>query len=246
MSLSAVSFIQNRQKVISITDSRIRHILWYIVECYQLLQIDNPKYSKSLWKKKSTIPFEDYLKMELVDNYLIKQKDLLQARVSKLVQINFSYETQKRYVDFSDNREKPDKIDIYINKLGLQNEWKEPDENVYFAVECKRIKILSDTKDYVLDIQKFSDRNHTTLRLPFEGMIAFIENKKLSHLKVSQEINNKLKSARKINTSKNLTPDTWHSKYVGTYSSIHNRNFKKVTPFSIFHLLFDYSQNVTN
>jgi len=125
MSLNALRFIQNRREVIALTNERIKQILWYIVECYQFLQKDKPTYSKSGWKNRSTIPFEDYLKMDLVDQYLIANKDILKAKVSALEQINFTCEPQKRYVDVSDKKIKPDKIDIYINKLGLQNEWKE-------------------------------------------------------------------------------------------------------------------------
>lgn len=244
MSLNASLFIPNRSKVISITNDRIKHILWYVVECYQMLQKDNPIYSKAWIRTHTSYKPEDYLKMELVDKYLIPNKAILKTKISELEQINFTYETQKRYMDTVDKKEKSDKIDIYVNKLGLQNEWNEQDENLYFAVECKRIKILSDTKDYISVIQKFTQRNHTNLRLPFEGMIAFIENKNLNHMQVCNEVNTKLETAINITTMKSLSPVMLHDDYRGTYSSSHKKSFNNKELFSIFHLLFDYSRNV--
>ncbi len=233
MPLNASIFIQNRSKVISITNDRINHILWYVIECYQMLQKDMPIYSKSWIRLQTTHKPEDYLKMEFVDKYLIPNKSILKHKISALEQINFTYETQKRYVDAVDGKEKPDKIDIYINKLGLQNEWNKQDEDIYFAIECKRIEILSDTKDYISDINKYTLRNHTNLRLPFEGMIAFIENKNLNHSQISNEVNKRLNTATNITTTKSLNPVTLHEDYNGTYSSSHK---KTSFQFSIYFL----------
>jgi hypothetical protein len=182
--------------------------------------------------------------MELVDKYLIPNKELLISKISELDQINFTYESQKRYVDV-DGKEKPDKIDIYINKLGLQNVWREQDENVYFSIECKRIKILSDTKHYISDIQKFAHRNHTNLRLPFESMLAFVENKTLGHLEISNEINKRLRKESAILTNEYLNTIELHKKFKSSYLSTHKKLFNEKNCFSIYHILFDYTENVS-
>lgn len=246
MSLKATNFIKNRKEVVAVTFDRIHHILWYTIECYQLLKKGKTIYSKSWVKNNTTSHFEDYLKMELVDKYLIPKKEIISKRISQLEQINFSYETQKRYTDIHDGKEKSDKIDIYINKLGLQNEWNEQDENIYFVIECKRINILSDCKDYIIDVEKFVDRKHIHHRLPFEGQLAFIENNKLEDKKVADEINARLKSSGAIKTIQYLQLLQLHNSFKSSYTSTHKRNFEKKEPFSIFHLLFDYSQIVVN
>lgn len=246
MPLKASNFIKNRKEVVSITFDRIHHILWYTIECYQQLKKDKTIYSKSWVKNNTTYHFEDYLKMELVDKYLIPKKELISKRISQLEQINFSYETQKRYKDLYDGKEKSDKIDIYINKLGLQDEWDEQDENIYFAIECKRISTLSDCKDYILDVEKYVDRKHIHHRLPFEGQLAFIEKSQLEAEKIADEINTRLKSNGKINTIQYLQLLQLHNSFQSSYTSIHKRNFEKKDPFSIFHLLFDYSGIVVN
>lgn len=243
---NASNFIQNRKNVFSVTEKRIKNILWYIIECNNIfLNETSIPYSKKWVKDNTTITFEDYLKFELIDKSLVKNKHLLNDKLSVLESINFSAETQKRYID-TDGKQKPDKIDVYINKLGLQNEWNESDENIYFAIECKRIKILSDAKNYIIDIDKFCKRNHTNLRLPFEGQIGFIENPKLNHSAISTEINKELKNGTSISTTNYLKNIELHNNFKGSYSSTHRKNFGKNSAFSIYHLLFNYSKIVSN
>ena len=239
---NASRFIKNRG--ISITYNRINHILWYVSECYLLLKQTKPSYSKSWVKEKTTHHFEDYLKAEFVDRYLIPNKALLSKRTSDLEQINFTYETQKRYIDIEDGKDKPDKIDIYINKLGLQKEWNTEDEHIYFAIECKRITVNSDYKMYITDIEKFVNREYSKLRLPYEGQIAFIENSSLDHVNASIEINSSLKKADTITTTQYLGSAKIHDNFPGSYSSTHKRNHGDRADFSVFHLLFDYSDIV--
>lgn len=243
---NATNFIRNRKKVVAITCDRIKYLLWYVVECYQILLKDEPTYSKTVVKKDTTLHFEDYLKMELVDEYLIPNKRLVSSRCSELENINFHYENQARYTDISDKKQKPDKIDIYINKLGLQTSWNQEEENIYFVLECKRITILSDCKTYIEDTQKFADRNYNNLRLPFEGQLAFIENKKLNSISVSNEINNRLKLSPTLITTQFLKSQIVNKSFNGCYFSIHKRNYNKKEPFTIFHLFFDYSKVVIN
>lgn len=243
MDNSASRFISNRYNRYSLTTQRVQIILWYIIECYKIFQEENVKYSKKFVKENTTINFEDYLKFEFIDSYLTLNKNLLKDKLSDLENINFHAEVQERYIDSIDGKQKPDKIDIYINKIGLANEWKDIEENVYFAIECKRIKKLSDSKLYLQDIEKFSNRNYSNLRLPFEGQMAFIESPKLAHKSVSDDINKKLHSSSSIKTEKYLTPTLFHNSFDGSYISKHIKNYDK-SLFTIFHLMLDYSSIV--
>lgn len=244
MGSSASTFVKARRN--SITEKRIKQILSYIMECHKLFQLDGITYSKSAISAAGTVMFEDHLKFEFVEKYLVKHKALLKDKISDLEEINFACETQKRYTDFTDGKTKPDKIDVFINKLGLQNTWiNEPDENIYFALECKRILIKSDSKEYVLDIEKFSNRVHHDLRLPFEGQIAFIENFRLNDKIISDEINTILRVSISIDTDLFLLPEKLHTSIDGTYLSKHRRRHNNQS-FSIYHLMFDYSSIVLN
>lgn len=244
--VNASSFIKNRKQVAAITKDRIEHILWYIAECYGLLQKTKPlpTFSKSFVATKTTHKFEDFIKFKFVDNYLIPNKSILQSKVSALEEINFNSETQKTYIDAKDGKEKPDKIDIYINKLGLQSEWKQSDEHVYFAVECKRIKDNQSYGEYVTDIEKFTSRNHTNLRLPYEGMIGFIEDNSINHSTASSQITSRLKKSTTIVTSQYLTTVSLNNEFDASYVSIHNKIFGRKSSFTLYHLFFDYSCNV--
>ena len=246
MGSNALAFTKSRKT--SITQKRIQQILSYVLERHRIFLNDGITYSQTVVKASGTVMFEDHLKFEFVEKYLQINKKLLKSKISELEEINFVSETQQRYYDAKDGLLKPDKIDIYINKLGLQKEWKnDADENIYFALECKRIKIKSDSKDYVLDIEnKFVNRNHINLRLPFEGQIAFIENSKLDHIIISDEVNSILKASTSIITDSFLLPEKLHSSINGTYLSKHKRNSPKNESILIFHLMFDYSKVVLN
>jgi len=245
MSNDASNFISSRKRKTALSFQKIKEILWYISECYTIFQLDEIIYSKKWCSINTSSKFEDYLKMEFVDNYLIKQKKLIQNKLSILEQINFSYETEKRFTDL-DGIERLDKIDIYINNLGLQNIWKDSNEHVYFAIECKRINKLSDCKNYIGDIKKFCVRKYKQTRLPFEGMIAFLEKEKLSHQIVSENINLKLKDDTAINTTKYLEGLRVNSSFDGSYQSSHSKEYNKSEIFFIYHLLFDYSKSIIN
>ena len=97
-------------------------------------------------------------------------------------------------------------------------------------------------REYIEDIQKFCDREYKELRIPFESQIAFIENPKLDHFKVSKEINRRLQSISTIFTKQLLNQAAIHRAFQGSYISIHKKNYKKKESFQIFHLLFDYSK----
>ncbi|MEZ0487870.1 hypothetical protein [Fibrella aquatica] len=246
MNLNASTFVKRRSNVVAITNVRIKHIIWYIIECYHLLKLDSPVYSKDWIRKNTTHKPEDFLKMELIEKYLIPNKHILNSKTSFLENICFNYEVQKRYIDSNDSREKVDKIDIYISKLGLASEWMDFEENVYFSIECKRILFLSDTKAYISDVQKFTQRNHISTRLPFEGMLGFIENKNLKCVSVLSEVNNILRTSTSISTTSFLIPISIHSNFNDSFFSVHKKNFGSKVEFSIYHLFFDYTNLVSN
>ena len=236
---NASKFISKRKS--SITKHRIENILWYIGECYLLLIKDGNTYSKSYVKTETTISFEDYLRFRLVEDYLAKNKSLLKDRKSDLDEISFIPEAQKEYIDIKDKKKKPDKIDIFINRLGLSNIWQEYDEKIYFAIECKRIKDTSDTNQYIVDMVKFANRDYIELRLPFEGQLGFVETF-IPHLDIANNINQKLQSKNNIITDMILTPCKLNSNIDSTYISEHKRNTTNKEPFSIYHLFLDYSK----
>jgi hypothetical protein len=236
----ATSFISNRKNVISITRHKIRHILSYVIECHWLLLNDNITYSLKEINSKTKIKPEEYFRTKFVDNYLRKEKHLLKQ--FNLEDIFFGKEEVEIYKNKS-GIEQEDKIDIYVRDVALQKYWSTPDE-VYFVIECKRIKILSDTKKYIEDIEKFCNRDYINIRLPFEGQIAFIENSGLIHSVIVDEINAQLIASPTITTNSNLSNIKLHSKLQCSYVSIHRRKFLKNDRFFIYHLMFDYSKIV--
>ena len=72
MGSNVSTFVKSRKN--SITQQRIKHILSYIMECHRIFLSDGITYSKSEIKASSTIMFEDYFKMDFVENYLKKNK----------------------------------------------------------------------------------------------------------------------------------------------------------------------------
>ena len=239
---NASKFIRNRGSFITaLTSNKINTIIWYIIECYQLMLKDKPQYSIRWVKSNTAYNFEDYLKMELVDSYLQRKKQLIPSKSNDLVDFTFNYETEKRYKDSLNGKYKRDKIDVYVSNLGLQELWNDTNENIYFAIECKRIKILSDCEDYTLDTEKFANRNYLSTRLPFEGQLGFIENYKLTHQLVSKEINSRLPN-RNLVTDQLLQNIEKHPRFDSCYHSKHKRNDKPISPFEVIHILLDYSR----
>ena len=179
----------------------------------------------------------------MTDNYLRKNIHSFEV-LGQSEHIYFDKETEETHIQ--DNMEQTDKIDIYIRDSALKNSMTESNQNIYFAIECKRIKVKSDSKEYVQDIQKYVERNHTNLRLPFEAQIAFIENDKLNHKIISDEVNAILKETKTIITDTFLMPENLHNSFNETYLSKHKKNFENKDSFFIYHLMFDYSKVVLN
>ena len=71
----------------------------------------------------------------------------------------------------------------------------------------------------------------------------FIENNKLNHKLIKDEVNLILKQISTIKTDLFLQQEKLHSSIDGTYLSKHRRNFNQKS-FSIYHLMLDYSKVV--
>lgn len=242
MNSSASIFIASRKNAAAISNNRVTQILWYVTECYGILQKTTPVYSKSWCKTKTKLKFEDYLKINFVQEYLIRNKEILQSKVSELEQVIFNYETNKIYSNI-DGIPALDKIDIYITKIGLQDHWKVPDDDIYLAIECKRIASNSNCTDYVGDILKFCGRSYHQLRLPIECMIAFIENSSLTHESISEVVSDRLLKKSEL-TVKRLKSCVVNPAFQGSYLSEHKKSISPFELFYVYHLLFDYSSYV--
>ncbi len=239
---NAKSFIKSRKDPLSITNQRVKYVLSYVIECHQLFLKDNVTYSLKEIKNTTKIKPEEYFRTKFVDNYLRRNRSLL-----KSFQIDDIFFGKEEVEIFKDKTgiEQEDKIDIYIREIGLQKYWSTNDE-VYFAIECKRIKYLSDTKEYIADLEKFCNRQYVNSRLPFEGQMALIENKKLNHINIADEINSRLKKSTTITTDSFLSNTKLHNTLDCSYHSSHKKSYNKKEQFSIYHLMFDYSRIVVD
>ncbi len=170
---------------------------------------------------------KDYYKMVIVQN--------------PAVEIFFSKEELAEYNnDTCEVAE--DYIDISVKETVLSNMLSgQTNDEIRFAIECKRINNNNDYKEYVGDIQKFANRQFITYRLPLEGQIGFIENASLSHQFVASSVNFELKNTSSIKTRQHLLSYPIYSNFGASYKSEHLRNFGTNAPFSIIHLLFNYS-----
>jgi len=237
--MDASNFTDSRSNDTALTDKRIKLILKYIADCYLKVKSDGVVYDYRLGGK---IKPENYLRNKFVDDYLRKYTSSINSGTTEITFI--TKESTEPYISSEDSDEHDDPIDIYILDTGLEKAWK-GGNHVYFAIECKRIVILSDTSKYVNDIWKFTTRNYTSTRLPFEGQIAFIENSKLKDSVVIKEINKKLENHNTVETVNYLNEIKINDSFNSSYISIHKKNSSE-NLFSIYHLLFDYSDIIVN
>lgn len=237
MSEGAHKFTEKR--AIKLSKKRFIRVIEYVVFCYNLLKKDNEEnhicYSKK--KKPKKIAFEDWLKIRFVEDYLQQFKRHLQC--SQIEKIRFNYETEKTYID-SIGEIRKDKIDVFISNLGLQKYWGTvAEEDIYFALECKRLKNTSHNADYVTDIQKFVEREHK-FRFPFEGMIGFVEESSISIDAIISDINERLRNHSTIITTQELIPFLIKN-FDSCRFSKHIKNHPGKILIELYHLFFDYS-----
>ena len=128
----------------------------------------------------------------------------------------------------------------YIQHVGTE-------EDIYFAIECKRLKNTTsvDSALYVTDIQKFVERQYK-FRFPFEGMIGFVEKSSILIDVIIDDINKRLRNHSTIRTIQELTPFAIHKKFEYCRLSKHNKNVPKVFTIEVYHLFFDYSRIIVD
>jgi len=227
---------------IKLTESRFKQIAIYIIYCYQKMVSENKKYS---YARRGKIPKEELLKNGLVNDYLQKSpnKDYFKRFISdsQSVEITFVTEESMIYADINPNEFRTDKIDITIHVNDLQSAWSnETDDQVKFAIECKRICVLSDANKYLIDTENFCNREFKHTRLPIEGQIAFIENASISNTMLQDDLNTLLVNHKIIKTKMMLTQEKLKDTFDGTYLSKHYRSFND-SEFAIYHIFLDYS-----
>lgn len=238
MNSNALSFIKNRKEKISLTQKRVKDILTCVINSYEKTIADKVTYDLSPLKI-GKINKENYLRNRLVDNYLVNELNLFDCGTNRFT---VNKEVSEEYRGLNDDLLHNDPIDIHIVDNAHKESWGN-NTKPYFAIECKRFKSLSVT-EYVKDTQKFTERNYSKLRLPFEGQLGFIENPSLTHLKIKETINQNLSSNSNIKTIKKLDSYLIKENFDASYLSEHNK--KDNSSFSVFHLFFDYSKIVLN
>lgn len=240
---SAHNFKPNKY---SLTKFRINLILKYFIHCFLMMQKEGKKYD---YKARGKVKKEDYLRDGLVDDYLNKtpNKKYFKEYISDNpnVEIFFQMEEKQNYLE--QNTLAEDFIDITVKETKLSEILIDrTSDEIKFAIECKRINKSQSYSEYVKDINKLTNRQYKTYRLPYEGQIAFIENSSLNYITISKNINEKLESHKSIITVQFLKSKSFDSQFEGGYHSIHRRNYGNQNNFSIYHLMFDYSKIVIN
>ena len=234
-----------KSNINKLTEFRIRQIIQYVIYCYLQMLAEKKTYSYS---ERGKIPKEEFLRNGLVNDYLQKSynKEFFKQHISDSpsVEISFHPEETMTYIDTETNKKSIDKIDIAIWENILQSIWSgKTDDEIKFAIECKRIEKLSDANNYIYDIEKFHKRKYIYTRLPFEGQIAFIENQNITHFILLKRVNDILQNHNSIITNSLLNSIVLNDKFNGAYLSKHQRKKSKQN-FSIYHLFLNYSDIV--
>lgn len=233
MNLNASTYIKNRKKL-ALTQKRVKQILVCVINSYEKIIAEAIVFDYS---QRGKIKHEDYLRNRLVDDYFEEELNLIDIETEYFT---VNKEVSEEYTSLVDVELHNDPIDIHIVDKALKSSWGK-NTKPYFAIECKRIGSIS---EYVNDTKKFTERNYTRLRLPLEGQLGFIENTHLNHQTVCKKINDNLSENADIETIRQLEPFMLKEKFEGSYYSEHKKKDK--TPFSIFHLLLDYSTIILN
>lgn len=241
----AKKFIQSRRQKFALTLQRVNYIFSYINFCYETLLTDKIQYSRKWVSDNTKDKFENFLKKKLVHDYLKKYKGKFPS-ASGLEEILFECEPEMPYYYYDSQKqtqvEANDRIDIKVNRIGLQHVWKNvEDQDIYLAIECKILSKLSDNSHYLADIQKFCNRQHIHYRLPIEGMIAFAESQKPTISDLTNDLNKRLENSQTIITRQPLIKTEIAEFKDSYYNSRQLRNYGIKNEFSICHLYLDYS-----
>jgi hypothetical protein len=238
LKLNAGNFKIGAKDKFQLTRKRVQMILQYVIYCYEKMCAEGKTYAKKdADSPKGKSNLEEFLNKKLVEDYLIPNLEYYQLNISdnQGVHVFFANESTQIY---DDNKE--DYIDIQVLETELNQIWADlkPRIQIHFAIECKILD--NGYSEYVTDIEKMCNRNHTTFRLPFEGQIGYILNQKYTTKSVVSEINKNLKSKTTIKTDQYLEPIV-KVDFDGSYLSIHKKNFAPNIPFDIYHLFLNYN-----
>lgn len=244
--LSASNFKPNSGKL---TQKRVEMVLQYIIYCYQKMVLEGKTYKRTdfLNEKNTRYNLEEGLSEKFVNDYLGIYDNLHHYRnnISKEpnVDLYFNNEAKQSYTE--NNIIKDDFIDIKIQETELSKLWAKSgnQQPIHLAIECKVVE--NGYSDYVSDIKKMCNRVFNTPRLNFEGQIAYVTNSSYTPLSVKSGINTNLSKSFDIKTIQDLKPKVILKDFDASYFSVHTRNYNG-KPFSIYHLMFDYTKIVLN
>lgn len=245
--LSALNF---RKKELVLTQKRVEYVMQYFIYCYQKMVFDGKTYSKSstLNPAGTRNNLEEFLNEKLVIDYLgvWENKLFYKSNISDIESIDIFFSNESKQSYNASGVLKDDFIDIKIIEIGISNIWGNAGakQQIHLAIECKIIE--NGFTEYVSDIEKMCERNFNSPRLPFEGQIAYINNSVYTHQSVSKGINQNLAKHSIVKTNQDLTPIVICKGSDESYFSKHKRNYTPNSPFTIYHLLLDYSKIIVN
>lgn len=205
-------------------EKQFEEILSKIVICYKLMKSDNVSVENDENK------IRDYLLL----NYL--QNDKVRENID-LIQWHFEREVQEGH--------SAGRTDI---KIISPNTFVK--QEAYYILECKRLdnKNTSGTSglnsEYIKNgIGRFTSKHYSSFH-KVNGMIGFVVEKMDIHTNTSS-INTLLKNSfTSITTSKSITKDTFIEDFDYLYHSKHSDTDKE--ELKVYHLMFDFHENVQN
>ncbi len=239
-----IPFVQSTENKNDVTKTLFLNVMRYMVFCYHKMIADKVKYSQNECEETTKLKFEDYLKFQFIDNYLNKQLNKRNNKVYDIYTITFEAETEKLYK--LNNITQADKIDIFVGNLNLNIFDDSINLNdIYFAFECKRLENNAKNAQYIKDIEKFTQREYA-FRLPYNGMIAFVEKCSSSLDSIILDIENKLQKHKTIKTvpqNNTYLQNIDIKEFNLARYSIHSHSTLP-HKIEIGHLFFDYSDIV--
>lgn len=232
-----------------LTQMRVQMVMEYIAYCYQKMIKEGKTYKKEYFfnEDKTRCNLEEGLSEKLVDDYLgiFDNINYYKNFISDKPDVNLYFNNEAKQSYTEKNTIKDDYIDIKVQETGLSEllSGKFVQQQVHLAIECKVVE--NGYSEYVSDIKKMCDRSFNTPRLDFEGQIAYITNLNYTHLSVASGVNKNLDSNSEIITIQDLKPKMISPKIDFSYLSMHKRNYNQ-KPFSVYHLMLDYTKIVLN
>lgn len=232
--LNALQFSKRREQKQSF--KQFLEVLKLIIFCYRKKIQKGETISLSEIREKTRVTPEDYLKYQLVKNYLRKYKRIFPA----IAHLLFLCETGE--YDGEKGKETFNDIAVYFITAG--SAWKLSegfdDEDYYFSFECKRLKNLGKNQLYIEQGIKRYVKNSYARAMPFAGMIGFVE--KGDSVKIRDNINLRLSGFNK--TEELTTVEMLHffkveEHFTFSYSSRHKR--VNNSPIDLYHLFLDYT-----